>query len=646
MTNLKKINTNYEKRLLQPESDVYRKFSQQFDKLFNAEELAKNKEEFESIYVNDKDFERDLKNFFGSETNMEKFCIGYTGMGKTTSIRYCLNLGVSNEPFLDKKEKRIVFPTFLDGYQVKDMDTFDLSNRIAAVCTKLENENPELREHLKTLDGKKELYDFIYNHTSFVLENINPIKAMNMTEEELICAKLEGAYQKNSYEFQANKLKYYIKKSYDKYERLIIVLDDIESLPETYQNETIRKYLKLYSCMQNTDYPNDGKYCINLLISVRPHTYRIFRNNRKIETFPISEPPITKRNAVNLEDLFQKRFDYYSKATHVDIGNKDTWKECYDELMHMNKAFDGKYKEMIINLCFMNVREALACYSRIFANRFWVQKNKNKEEAFKIYSPEYSFNNINVIRALACGEESVFWEEDEEENKIIPNLFFNTEENDYSIYCLLVMNYFKKRKNEEDYGINANELKNIKKEWNDIFGKEISKRLTNSLKYLFEKKILRKSLKDVDDIKTLDKGISIKNDSRLYISSRGSELFEMFGRDSVLLELLRECEWRNYDNRDYSELSSNDLMLQGRQDEIFIDLLEYIDYLCDMEDEVLKVVYRLKKIDKYKQIFGSSSVVNILLKGVKNSLDYSGYLNYGDIKSRYYNLSQKIKNFI
>ena len=80
--------------------------------------------------------------------------------------------------------------------------------------------------------------------------------------------------------------------------------------------------------------------------------------------------------------------------------------------------------------------------------------------------------------------------------------------------------------------------------------------------------------------------------------------------------------------------------------EIFIDLLEYIDYLCDMEDEVLKVVYRLKKIDKYKQIFGSSSVVNILLKGVKNSLDYSGYLNYGDIKSRYYNLSQKIKNFI
>lgn len=646
MTNLKKININYEKRSLQPENDVYRKFSSQFDKLFNAEEVAKDKEEFESIYVNDNEFEKDLNKFFCSETNMEKFCIGYTGMGKTTSIRHCLNLGVSNEPILDKKRRRIVFPTFLDGYQVKDMDVFDLSNRIAAVCTKLENDNPELRNHFKTLDGKKKFYDFIYNHTSFTLENINPVKAMDMTDEELILAKLEGAYQKNHYEFQANKLKYYIKKSYDRYERLIILLDDIESLPETYQNETIRKYLKLYSCMQNTDYPSYGKYCINLLISVRPHTYRIFRNNRKIETFPISEPPIMKRKAANLEDLFQKRFDYYTKDNNVDIGNKDTWQECYDELMYMNNAFDGKYKEMIINLCFLNIREALACYSRIFANRFWVQKNKNKEEAFKLYSPEYNFNNINVIRALACGEESVFWEENDEKNKIIPNLFLNTEEYDYSIYCLLVINYFKRKKLEEDYGINAIEIKDIKKEWNNIFGKDISKKLIVSLKYLFEKKILRKSIKDIDDIKTLDKGISVNNDSRLYISSRGTELFEMFGRDSVLLELLRECVWRNYENRDYSELSSNDLMLQGRQNEIFIDLLEYIDYLCDMEDEVLRIVYRLENIDKYKQVFGSNSVVSSLLKGVKNSLDYSGYLNDNDIKVKYYNLNQKIKNFM
>ncbi len=596
--------------------------------------------------MSDDDFEKQIERFRTSETDMAKFCVGYTGIGKTTSLRHCFDLGVSNEAHINTLRKEVIFPTFLDGYQISDMEKFDLSARIAAVCTKLEEENPNLRNVLKTDEGKKDFYTFIRNHTAFALENIDPIYAMDIDENQLIIEKLKGAYKESPFEFQANRLKYYIKMNYDKYQRLVIVLDDIESLPENCQRETISKYLKLYSCMKNTDYPESHKYSVNLLISVRPHTYRILNTSRHIETYPISEPAVLKKKSVDLDTIFERRFNYYTEHSTRVIGNIDTWKICYNELMKMNRIFEGKYKDMIKNLCFMNIREALAQYSKVFANRFWVQKNKNKDDVFTITAPEYSFNNINVIRALACNEDPIFCGTEE---TIIPNIFYTSEEEDLSIYCLLIMKYFFKKRGIESYGLNAEKLGDIIEEWKNIFGENIVSKFIKALQFLFERKILRKSIKDFDDIKTLDTKESLNDNSRLYISPRGYEMFEMIGRDSVLLEMLRESAWRDYENRKYSQLSSSELMKQSKQDEIFKDLLEYIDYLCEMEDDILSIVKVYEKRENYKKAFGQTSISLELLKGVKNSLDYSGIIFYNDISHQYRNVKAKgfnlMKNF-
>lgn len=640
-----KINERFSRYLGIGESDIYRKFSEQFDNLFNAGEVAKNKEEFEELYVPDEDFESQIERFRNSQTNMAKFCVGYTGIGKTTSIRHCFGLGISNEAYVNKTKKELVFPTFLDGYQISDINKFDLSTRIAAVCTSLEEIHPELRELMKTETGKNEFYRFIRRHTSFALENIDPVDAMDMNANQLIREKLKSAYKESPFEFQANKLKFYIMKNYDKYERLVIILDDIESLPSSYQDETIAKFFKLHDCMQNTDYPDSHRYHINLMISVRPHTYRICKN-RKIEAFPISEPVILKKESVDLDTIFVNRFNYYTKNSLRVIGNLGTWKECYDELVSMNSVFEGKYKDMIKNLCFMNIREALASYSRVFANRFWVQKNKIKEEAFTIKSPEYAFNNINVIRALACNEEEVYWGDSK---TIIPNIFYTKEDEDYSIYCLLVIRYFHKKRNGEIYGLNSESLANVIGEWENIFGSDLANKFVQVLEYLFEKKILRKSINDFDDVETLDAKESLKEESKLYISPRGEEMYEMLGRDSVLLEMLRENAWRDYENRDYSEFSSSELMRDNKQKDIFKDLLEYIDYLCEVEDDVLSAVKILRKKEGYKKAFGKVAVSQLLLNGVKKSLDYSGIIQDVDISKRYRNVREKVisimKNF-
>lgn len=638
MRNMLKINERIERNGSVGESDIYRKFSIEFDDLFNAKDEIKNKEEFEKLYVSDIEFEKQIHSFRNSNKSMAKFCVGYTGIGKTTSIRYCFGLGVSNEAYINYNTKELIFPTFLDGYQLADLSKSHLATRISAVCTTLEEKFPELREQLKTVEGKKELYKFIRNHTAFALEDVNPIETMDLNDNELIILKLNAAYEKNAYEFQANKLKFYIKKKYSEFERLIILLDDIESLPEVYQRETIARYLKFFECMQNTDFPKNGSYKINLLISVRPHTYRIFNNNRVLETFSITEPAILKKNSVNLEYIFANRFDNYT-SRRDNIGNMETWDKCYNELMMMNRAFGGQYKEMIMNLCFMNIRDTLAAYSRVFANRFWIQKNKVKEDIFTISSPEYNFNNINVIRALACYEESVFWGDDE---KIIPNIFYTTEDDDLSIYCLLVIKYFCKKRGSEVYGISAERLIDVKNEWQEIFGKEVSQKFLTVLGFLFEKKILRKSILDYDDIETLDTKESLREQSRLYISPRGHEMFNMFSRDSVLLEMLREAAWRDYENREYSKLSSSELMKEGNQSIIFKDLLEYIDYICETEDNVLSTVKLLRTREKYKKCFGKEPVVQVLLDGVKKSLDYSGIMHNSEINYAYKEVKNKI----
>ncbi|WP_320972059.1 hypothetical protein [Enterocloster bolteae] len=638
MSNMLRINERFTRNDLFGESDIYRKFSEQFDNLLNSEEIARNSNEFEEIYVRDYDFEAQLERFRTSERNMIKFCVGYTGIGKSTSIRYCFGLGVSNEAHVDNIRKELVFPTFLDGYMANDMERFDLSSRIAAVSSRLEKKHPELKLYLQSHQGKIELYEFISNHTGYALENTNPIDdILDDDEHASIIRKLRSSYEKSPYEFQANKLKFYMKKLCDKYERLIIILDDIESLPEKNQKDIIRRYLKFYSCMKNTDYPEGKRYCVNLLISLRPHTYRILNNNRNLETFSISDPPILKKDSVDLDELFEKRFNYYTnESTHV-IGNMDTWNECYNELMKMNRLFNGQYKEMIKNLCFMNIRESIASYSRVFANRYWIQKNRPKEEYFTITSPEYIFNNINVIRALACNEEVVYWDIID---SILPNIFYTSETEDLSIHCLFVIQYFYKKKGSEPYGLNAEKLESVETEWKSTLGEMRTTEFIRAMEFLFERRVLRKSIEDFDDIETLDTRESLETESRLYISPRGFEMFQMFTRDSVLLEMLRENVWRDYDNREYSSLSSGELMKQSNQKGIFLDLLEYIDYLCELEDDIVIDVSTVQ----YKKIFGADSPVERLLKGVKNSLDYSGYMYDTDVNKKYRETCKKVNN--
>ena len=547
----------------------------------------------------------------------------------------------------------IVFPAFFDGARQQAKESFNLIERLSAVCTTLEEKHPELRNVLRTTTGREQFYRFIRDHTPRILEVEDDFSLTELTVEDEIKTRLAFSQKNYRFEYTANKLKYYIKLKYSTYDRLVIVLDDVETLPEKQQDEVIVEYLHLYECLRNTDIPNGINYRINLLISIRPHTLRMYQHNdynatyRRLEAYPVATNPVLKKNAVDLTAMFKRRFDHYTKCSGKNIGNRDSWDDCYKELMRLNDAFDGKYKDMILNLCFMNVREALALYSQIFSNRFWVQGNKLKEEFFTVVSNEYTFNNINVIRAIGCNNGAVFTGE---ENSVIPNFFLSTESEDCSIHCLLVMQYFVAyAKNTEGvrqitYGQNAKRLGDVRQHWTTILGESSANQLYRALVYLFEKKILRKSFEDKDDMRTIDTEDSLDEQSKLYISPRGHELLLMLSRDSVLLEMLRECAWREYDGREdsYSRQSSYELLVQKEQYRIFIDLLEYIDYLREQEEMIFFDSSEIVNLNAYRATFGQTPVVMQLLHGVENSLNYSGIMKMPKVEAKFDRIKKRI----
>lgn len=633
MSEMEKINERFVYNDKIGANDIYRKFKIQFDALFNPNEIAKSDDAFEKIYVHDNDFENDLNKFRKSVGCLAAFCVGYTGIGKTTTIRHCFNLGIRNTPVYNQERKELVFPSFFDGHNMETDYSEDLSKKISAMCTFIEKENPEIKRYIRSDEGLRDLVAFIQDTKPEIVE-VNELNLNVLSEIDEVLLRIKSAQEYHKYSYYAIRLKFLISKCYNKYERFVIILDDVESLPHDYQQNLIRLYLSMFECMANTTFPKDSEYNINILISLRPHTYRLFNNNRNLETYPILQNPITKNKAVDLSELFEKRFDYYTEIYSRVIGNIDSWNECYESLKTMNNMFEGQYKAMIINLCYMNIRESLSYYSKIFANRLWLQKNKQFYAEFTVAIPEYIFNNITIIRALACNENTVYFNEP---NNLFPCIFQTSENDDYSIYCLLMLSlFYKRRKKNKAYGQQAQQKIELIKELEEIFSADIVKKFEEALFHLFETRILRKSIKDTDDYLTIDTRKSLRDESYLYISSKGEEMWRMFSQDSVLLELFREEVYRDYDENDFNNQSSDELMQAGKQLEIFIDLLKYIEHLMYREDDLRNCINSLEKKKKYSQIFGKQMAVLQLIKGVECSLRYSG--KYGD-----YNI-QKIFN--
>lgn len=621
-------------------SDLYTRYKIAFDKILPLNDTRFNSKKDLATYLPDKDLDLELESVKKDESDSLSILIGYGGIGKSTSLKHFFNFSSSVPTFISD-ERIIVFPAIFNGNvintekkeNISDQIQNNLALRIDSVCTLLENEYPDLKKEFYSDKGQSEFYEYIYKTNPRILELLPYDQRLNLTEEEEKMKKLHYAYNNERFICSATKLKYYLGNKKCISSKIIVILDDIEPLPYKVQIELVMQYSRFFECMRNTfDTGLNKEYVINGIFSMRPHTYRILKEYRAFKAFFVTRV-IYKNNMLDLAEFFRRKIKFYTDS--IAHENKASWNEACRVLDILNKKFNARYSTMIKNLSLWNTRDAIALYKQVLENRVWIQRNMEKTAGFTVSEDNYIFNNITVLRAIACNHYYVYAQR---ENCCVPNVLLNTADNrkNYSLIIMYIFLLFHAGDEEKDwlYGKKFMSYKEII----DCFVKtfpdmdEIKDDVKVAIKYLFQQKVLRKSINDTDKIEFLDSPNSLNNASLLYLSPKGSEIWKMLSSDSVYLELCREDYYRDYDNPENIKESSYELMLAGKQILIFYDLISLLLELINMEYIYIQTATKNQTIDIYKNYFGNSVIIEYLYLGVSRSIDYSG--NSGDKELR------------
>lgn len=644
-------------------SDLYRKFNKIFDKLLSYRPLSKSDTRaFKALYVHDYDIEGKLDEFENAIEDTVYFLVGYAGIGKTTLLRYQYGVTLTNNAIYDETKKRLVIGISFDNVSNQIFNSAGIIEKIItiklqAAYNKMVTITGETFESLHTLSEREKICKFIQEIKEDILQGA-PDKLLREAKSELerINIKLDFAEENSAKDYYAVLLKYLITKYKEKVTKVIIIADDIESLPYQAQIEAIRQFLLLHQCMCNM--PNGKEYYVQLLLCIRPHTCRLLKEEEGKEGVDwyvaiADDNTIYKESPVNLEELFKKRFSYYKdkyvKNGELVIGEPKSWDLCHLALVKLNSKMpstlmlkDSKrtFEEVLINLNLMNIRQTMKTYTQVLSNRYWVQQNAIPEPAFEIKIEDYLFNNVTVVKALGCGNKTCVYTHSSDNGNIpIPNILYTDKQQSLEIYSLLVIYYFLVHLPDENilYGRNQSYIayEDFLNDIQQIFG-ENSKEYKNfitCIKYLYKIKVLRKSIIEADKVETLQEGNiqkksnKLKADSMLYISPRGRELWKMLTDSSVLLEMYREDVFRDYSERDYYNEDPGWMLIDQNKkySDVIVDLMKYIEYIYSEEMKLYHVTIEKKTSEEFYSAFYSDNsdeflVTQHLIKGLVNSV--------------------------
>lgn len=651
-------------------NDLYTRFKDFFRTILPAENLRAKTSKEEYLYIHDYEFEKEIDIIKFEPRSSVTYVLGFAGTGKSTSIRHIFQFNASVPTIID--DSILVAPATFNGHVAMedyndigmgdanekkagaaDIDenmtkkTFhkwavaELTRLVRSYCSYLEDTYPDLRKEFDSKDGQWHYYQFLKVTAPKALEHVSEDKLKGLSDEDIKMIKLDYVYKNEPFVAAATKLKYYMSNEICGCNRIILILDDIEPLSYEYQHTLILMYSRLITCLQNVPFEASHKeFMTNLIISMRPHTYRLIKELRDVKAFP-QDPPIYKMNNIKFTEYFEKKFKYYT----MNVGKEKakTWEEPYKILSILVSKFDARYAEIVKNIALWNTRDMIELFAKIMTNRTWIQKDMEKKYYFQIAGENYVFNNISVLRAIACDNYYIYKPDD---NTMIPNILRNTMNKEYGLLNLNIIRYFLNHTPDaSSYGRDSLSIGDIIYSFKKALPGylNLTEDLMICIRYLFLNKILRKSINDYDEVDTLDKPETLTEESQLYLSPRGKEIWRMLDSDSVYMELCREDYYREVHENTYEALSSYELMKNNQQEEIFIDLYSLLDSFVDQENELVAYAVNNTSVVNYIHAFGRTSVCRQLFNGINKSTTYSGkYYTSLEIKELHHSFRSKI----
>lgn len=573
-------------------SDIYRFFRHYFDFYLPPNPDMGNLEDRTDLYVNNDVVEEQLRAFSESEQSFCQLLIGSTGIGKSTILRNYFKLWHADLPVHEDK----IIISYCCNTVVNLPDPISFFTAPLRIAT----------DQLIQLSGTDSidydsLWQFIHHNKADTLRRYRPWDVLHSSSKR---DDIKYLAEGDPFAMHALLLKYMLSKpGFSHIQQVILILDDVESLPLSARDEFVSYAYHAFSCLSN----KDDSYHVKLLISERPHSRDDL--HRKYD-WREQKPDIVVNRPCSLKDLFKMRYRYAKERLSSDIAMRDKWRESHDILLQLVDCIDRHGSDFLLNLANYNVRDALFSLEYCITHGGWFQIGKTRQPQFSIHTANTAFNLTfeRLLQALSYGDLNTYIESDGSRYGIT-NIMKNSQEQGSDLVSLLVLKWFR-------FGVDIDR-------WSDsCYFKNISN-LYSTVKEIFPlhhelPDLIQRAITHFENQGILDKVRDPANtDTYLHVlMPRGIELWEELGFHSMLLQIYLDDLW--LDEKEFAPPHLNSLdMPMHFQLEQHIKLCQHIAVI---ERTLIGKIYPHTVLQRYELNFGTETIAHHIANGILTSL--------------------------
>ena len=352
------------------------------------------------------------------------FLIGYTGSGKTTSVRHSMGLSSMGSNCRVEKDS-LRFHGYISFNESSQLIVDSIPVQLLQICQVTStnvNDILDAAETVKNLIASTIASNFllfgnyILRYFSLQWENADFFKYLEdtgrtkfFTEEELKCdaqKAITSFAERNSYAYCILRFKYIARCA--KIKSITLAFDNIEPL-DNCVNALVRVIGSIFRCHCDTEarastsksWPTN----IVFIVSCRPISYDTVVRERSLDIIQCIPDKIW-HHGPPIGPVLEQRFNYLIENPDQDVAaiiQRRTWERERPALQKCLEPIITKHGEFLLNCANRDLRSCFAGIRKILKNRRYFQRGAMPKPFVvidQVLAKEYSFSDANVIKAL------------------------------------------------------------------------------------------------------------------------------------------------------------------------------------------------------------------------------------------------------
>ena len=622
-----KLNQCYEDTLslVSGKGYIEKSLKQEVDFLLASSVNELNGVEFDDVYIENWEAEAFLSTLLEpSFSDKILFLTGMTGTGKSMLLRKVFRIHTMS-PIISRCT--LIVPISFDnitGLKSKTEEgivnqvTSIFSDMINCACEKIESDYPSI---VKVEENQQAFYDFLCSNRGGIAAYSNIFPRLSIEQ------KITKFAAEQTLTFNSAMLKYYIGQDQCPIDNVVFILDDIEGIGEKNELIPVKVMFEVMTCMQNQ--VKAKKWTANALISCRHYIFRVIKygsfadkdddgNAKQVfETYTEADMyHLTPR--LTIWDIVAKRYEAITKDGALTRGEKpQNWVSALEVVRHLLFDIDKNIGGFILNLNLNNIRSALNTVKKVIYNKRWIQRDHLIEEspgAFKITTVlQFDTNYANLIRAIGMGEGISYCAEE----SLIVNLLKNNLDSESDLFVLLALKYFIVISGNKytDWN-NSVDIDRFYLKLKEIFDEGMyHAEFEEAVHYLLLERVLLRSIDQLQVNTSPVNSHTVTDIKKVYLANAAIDLWKMLGTNSILFEMYVDDIWL-----DLSHKPTSKHFFRGFDSDNFDHALNYLGKLIECESLIRRAAKNNDKLRIYNGCFGSTTVCEHLLTGLRNSL--------------------------